>query len=145
MLQVHTIKSAAGARHRTKRVGRGNASGHGTTATRGGKGQTARSGGSSGLRALAFKRLLQSAPKRRGFTSLNGKPAAVYLRDLDRRFTDGAEVTLAALKESGIVSKNARAAKVVGGGTLTKKLQLSGLACTKGARETIMAAGGEVK
>jgi len=86
MLQPHTLKPAHGAKHSPKRVGRGNASGHGTSSTRGGKGQTARSGGSRGLARLGFRRLMQSTPKLRGFKSLNDKPIVVYISDLEKYF-----------------------------------------------------------
>jgi large subunit ribosomal protein L15 len=144
MLQVHTIKAASGSRHRVKRIGRGNASGHGTSSTRGGKGQTARSGGSRGLAQKGFRRLMQSAPKLRGFTSLNVKPVTVYLTDLDKHFAAGETVSLETLKEKGLLSINDKSAKVVGGGELKKKLTIA-IPCTKGAGELIKAAGGEVK
>ena len=102
-LQVHTLKSAYGSRHSTKKRGRGNASGHGNYSGHGGKGQTARSGGSRGLRLKALKRLMQSTPKLRGFKSLNTKPAEVYLSDLEKHFDAGATVNLAALKEKKII------------------------------------------
>lgn len=145
MLQPHQIKASSGARHRVKRVGRGNASGHGTMSTRGGKGQTARSGGSRGLKRLGFRRLMQSTPKLRGFTSLATKPAEVYLSDLEKHFAAGETVTLAALIEKNLVGVNAKAAKVVSTGTLSKKIVLSGITATAGAAEKIKAAGGEIK
>ncbi len=145
MLQVHTIKAARGAKHSPKRVGRGNASGHGTSATRGGKGQTARSGGSRGLKLKAFKMQMQSTPKLRGFTSLATKAAEVYLSDLETHFNAGDVVTIAMLKEKNLVNSTAKAAKVVTTGTLTKKISLSGIKATKGAVVKIKAAGGEVK
>ena len=145
MLQVHTITSADGAKHRPKRVGRGNASGHGTYSTRGGKGQTARSGGSRGLARLGFRRQLQSTPKLRGFKSLREKPTEVYLSDLEKNFQSGDTVTLATLQGKQLVSKNDAAVKIVSTGMLTKKLILEGIACTAGAAEKIKAVGGEIK
>lgn len=144
-LSIHTLKPARGSRHRVKRVGRGNASGHGTMSTRGGKGQTARSGGSRGLKMKGFKFLLQSTPKLRGFKSPRVKPSEVYLSDIEKNFADGATVDLAALQDKHIVSKNIRAAKLVSTGDITKKVVISGLACSKGAADKIKAAGGEVK
>lgn len=145
MLNIHTIRAARGAKHGKKRVGRGNASGHGTTATRGGKGQTARSGGSHGLKMKGFKFQLQSTPKLRGFTSPRVRPAEVYLQDLEKEFAPGATVNLAALQEKKLVGKNVRAAKVVATGELKKKLTVAGLSVSAGAKEKIIAAGGEVK
>jgi large subunit ribosomal protein L15 len=144
MLQVHTISAARGAKHRTKRIGRGNASGHGTSSTRGGKGQTARSGGSRGLKNLGFRRLMQSAPKLRGFKSLQTRPVTVYLTDLEKHFAIGDTVDLATLKTKKIVSLNIATVKLVDSGTLTKKLIVV-IPCSKGAVEKIKAVGGEVK
>lgn len=145
MLQVHTIHPAHGAKHRVKRVGRGNASGHGTSSTRGGKGQTARSGGSRGLKMMGFKMLMQSTPKLRGFKSSMVKPAEVYLADLEKNFEAGATITVAALVEKGLVNATAKAAKVLSTGEVTKKFILEGVTATKGAAEKIKAIGGEIK
>lgn len=145
MLQVHTIKAASGSKHSKKRVGRGNASGHGTSSTRGGKGQTARSGGSRGLKRLGFKFLLQSTPKLRGFNSGIVKPAEVYLSDLEKHFTAGDTITVAALKAKNLVNNTARIAKVVSTGEITKKFNFVGITFTKGAAAKITAAGGEIK
>lgn len=145
MLQPHTIKPARGAKKNPKKVGRGNASGHGTSSTRGGKGQTARTGGQRGLKLKAFKKLLQSTPKLRGFKALTGKPAEVYLSDLESHFASGDTVTIDSLKEKNLIGESVRFAKVVQTGELTKKLTLSGLTATKGALAKITAAGGELK
>ncbi|MBI5729413.1 MAG: 50S ribosomal protein L15 [Candidatus Magasanikbacteria bacterium] len=144
-LAIHNLKPARGSRHRVKRIGRGNASGHGTSSTRGGKGQTARSGGSRGLQMKGFKFLLQSTPKLRGFKSPRVKPSEVYLSDLEKHFEAGATVDLAALQGKQIISKNARTAKIVSTGDITKKFTVTGLTFSKGAETKIKAAGGEVK
>ncbi|MEK7624781.1 MAG: 50S ribosomal protein L15 [Patescibacteria group bacterium] len=141
MLQVHTIRAAEGSRHRTKRVGRGNASGHGTSSTRGGKGQTARSGGTRGLAQKAFKRLMQSAPKLGGFKSISSGPVEIYLHNLEKNFTAGETVDLKALLEKRLIGVNDRAAKAVLKGELTKKLTVA-IPTTKGAAEKIKAVGG---
>ncbi len=145
MLSIHTLKPAARSKHAPKRVGRGNASGHGTTATRGGKGQTARSGGGRGNQARSFKRLLQSTPKLRGFSSFRAKPAEVYLNDLEAKFATGEIVTVAALLEKKLIPTNAKAAKVLNSGELKKKLTFSGILFTKTAKEKVTAVGGEIK
>lgn len=144
MLQVHTIKPARGSKHKVKRIGRGNASGHGTSATRGGKGQTARSGGSRGLALKGFRRLMQSAPKLRGFKSLNTPAVEVFLSTLEKNFQNGETVDIKSLQEKHVISSNAAEAKVVLKGELTKKLTVA-IPCTKGAAEKIKALGGEVK
>ncbi len=143
-LSVHTMKPARGAKHSRKRVGRGNASGHGTYSTRGGKGQTARSGGSRGLKLKAFKNLMQSTPKLRGFKSLKIKPVEVNLSDLEKNFNIGETVNLTALKEKGLVKPRALKAKVLLKGELKKKLIIDGIGVTKGAKEMIEKVGGEI-
>ena len=144
-LHVHTIQPAKGSKKTKKVLGRGNASGHGTFSTRGGKGQTARSGGSQGTRRRGFKFQLQSTPKLRGFNSLNEKPAEVYLSDLESKFQDGETVNLVSLKEKKLVSARAKAAKILSTGDITKKLVVEGVASTAGAATKIKAVGGEIK
>ena len=144
MLQPHSIKPARGAKKSPKKVGRGNASGHGTSSTRGGKGQTARSGGSRGLKLKAFKKTLLSIPKLRGFTSIKARPAEVYLSDIEKNFSAGDTVSIDSLKEKNLINQSVRMAKILETGTLTKKVTVSGLKATKGALEKIKAAGGEI-
>jgi large subunit ribosomal protein L15 len=144
-IAVHTIKPARGAKHAKKRVGRGNASGHGNYSTRGGKGQTARSGGRRGLKTKAFKRLMQSTPKLRGFKSLATKPSEVYLSTIEKNFDTGAVVSLATLKEKKLIKGNAKAAKIIVKGKLTKKVMVEGVKATVAAKEAIEKAGGELK
>lgn len=144
-LAIHKIKAAKGSRHGAKKIGRGNASGHGNYSGHGGKGQTARSGGSRGLRLKGFKRLMQSAPKLRGFKSMATRPAEVFLSDLEKSFNAGEVVTIASLIEKNIIGDNTRTAKIVSTGELTKKLSVEGLKVTASAKASIEKAGGEVK
>ncbi len=144
-LQIHNLKPACGAKKKNKRVGRGNASGHGTTACRGGKGQTARSGGSRGIQRRSFKFVMQSTPKLRGFHSMYKKSSEVYLGDLEAKYQAGETVDLNSLKERGLVGVNAKSAKILNKGDLKKKLMVVGLKYTKVAGEKIKAAGGELK
>lgn len=143
-LSAHNLKPSVGARRRAKKIGRGNASGHGTYSTRGGKGQTARSGGSRGLIIKGFKFQMQSTPKLRGFHSLDKKPAEVYLTDLEKKYEVGEIVNLKSLSERNIISVNDKSAKILDKGELTKKLQITGVKTTKGALEKIQKAGGSV-
>jgi len=145
MLTIHTIKPAAGSKHAPKKVGRGNASGHGTTACRGGKGQTARSGGSRGLHLKAFKSLMQSTPKLGGFHSLKTKPVALKLSVLEKKYQSGETVNLESLKKLKIIGVNVKSVKIIDGGELTKKLVIDGLKTTKSVAEKIKSLGGEIK
>ncbi len=144
-LSIHTIKASVGSRRATKKRGRGNASGHGNYSGRGGKGQTARSGGQRGLRLKAFKNLYQATPKLRGFKSLQAKAAEVRLSDLEKYFKSGEQVNLATLQEKRIVGTNVKTAKILNTGEITIKLTVVGIKCTKVAKEKIEKAGGEVK
>lgn len=144
MLKLHNIKPAKGSKHIAKKVGRGNASGHGTFSCRGGKGQTARSG-SSGLFIRGFKAQMQSTPKLGGFHSMNVKPETVVLSVLDKKFQAGETVNLEALKKLKLISKGTQSAKIVNGGELTKKLIVEGLKTTKSVAEKIKSLGGEIK
>ncbi|MEK7681133.1 MAG: 50S ribosomal protein L15 [Patescibacteria group bacterium] len=144
-LYIHTIKPAKGSKHSRKLIGRGNASGHGTSSGRGGKGQTARSGGRRGLVLKSFKFLMQSTKKLRGFKSLKEKPAEIYLSDLSKRFNDGEVVNLMTLKERSIINDTAKSAKIVSTGQIEKKLKVEGILCTAQAKEKLLAAGCEIK
>jgi large subunit ribosomal protein L15 len=93
----------------------------------------------------AFRKMLLSTPKLRGFKALRAKPSEVYLADLEETFAAGDTVTLAILKEKNLVGASVHTAKIVQTGTLTKKLTLVGITATKGALEKIIAVGGEVK
>lgn len=119
---LHTLKPAPGSKKRRKRVGRGNASGHGTYATRGMKGQRARSGGRKKLKRLGMKRIIQALPKLGGFTSRAIRPAEVALADVDRAFQAGETVSLKTLKKKGLVASSARLVKVLAPAALKKPL-----------------------
>lgn len=145
VLAIHTLKPAYGAKHSKKKVGRGNASGHGTYSGHGGKGQTARSGSHAGAKLRAFKKQMQATPKLGGFKSMHIKPAEVYLSDLELKFNAGDTVNLVALLEKKLIKPKVRAAKILSTGTITKKLIIEGIKCTAPAAEAIKKAGGEIK
>jgi len=144
-LAIHTIKSTRGSKHAHKQVGRGNASGHGNYSGKGNKGQRSRSGGRSGLKVMSFKRLMQSAPKLRGFKSLSKKPAEIYTGNLDKMFSEGEVINLAILKEKNLIPNTAKTVKVVLSGEIKKKLVFEGIKYTAGAKAAIEKAGGEIK
>ena len=142
-MKLNELKPAEGSRPAGKRVGRGIGSGLGKTAGRGHKGQKSRSGGFHKLGFEGGQMPLQRRLPKRGFTSLSRDDVAeVRLSDLQR--LEATEVDLLTLKAAGIVPQLARGAKVFRSGTLTRKLALSGVGATKGAKEAIEAAGGSV-
>jgi large subunit ribosomal protein L15 len=142
---MHNLRPARGAKSQPKRVGRGNASGKGTTAGRGGKGQTARTGGRNRLKLLGMRHLMLQTPKLRGFKSHHPKAAAVTLGMLNKAFADGQKVTAASLVKRGLLETSTTKVKIVADGKFTKKLTVVGCAVSEVAKEKIVAAGGSVK
>ena len=150
-LSLHTLKPAQPRKAR-KRVGRGLGSGKGRYSGRGIKGQKSRSGshsmrpGFEGGQMPIYMRL----GKQRGPYSKDAMPIGphrtstvpVNLRDLDRVFDDGAEVTLEALIEKGLIKNSKTDVKILGQGDLKKKLSVTAHAFSASAREKIEAAGG---
>lgn len=145
ILSLNQLKPAPGSKKKKKRVGRGNSSGHGTYATRGLKGQRARSGGKGGLKRLGFKTMLRSTPKLSGFKSLKTKPAIVNLVILEKKFADGAVINPLLLKKNKLVDKISSGVKILGEGKLTKKFIFENCQFSKSAREKILESGGMIK
>ncbi|MFZ5391121.1 MAG: 50S ribosomal protein L15 [Patescibacteria group bacterium] len=144
VLALNKLKSPAKSRRPKKRLGRGNASGHGTYSTRGLKGQRARQGGRKGLGQFGVKHFVTRLPKVRGFKSLQTGFAIVTVADL-AVFTSGNIVNYAALKRRRLVRGPVRPLKLIGKTKLDIKLTVQVQAVTKGAREAIIAAGGQVE
>lgn len=145
-MQLHDLRSPEGARRKSKRVGRGPSSGHGKTATRGHKGQWARSGGGvrpgfEGGQTPLFKRI----PKR-GFTNARfQKTYSIVNVEALNAFEEGTVVTPELLQEQRIVRELLDGVKVLGNGDLSVKLTVHVHACSGSAREKIEAAGGTVE
>jgi len=142
-MRLHDLKPNPGAKHRRKRLGQGESSGHGKTSGRGGKGQSARSGSSIRIGFEGGQMpLIRRIPKR-GFN--NARHATVYvpvnLSDLNR-FEDGARVDEVALKAVGLANGKAAGVKILGTGDLSKKLTVVASAFSESARQKIEAKGG---
>src|SRR5215213_10960457 len=150
---LHTLKPAPGSRRNRKRVGRGEGSGTGKTSGRGQKGYGSRSGAKSRsnfeggqmpihmrMRKLRGPHMKKSMP----FEPFRTHTQTVNLKDLERRFDAGSEVTLDALKAHGLANRKGVPVKVLAGGELTKKLTVHAHAFSASAREAIEAAGGTV-
>lgn len=142
---LNQLKPVEGARHTRKRKGQGVGSGLGKTAGRGQKGQNSRSGGGvrpgfEGGQIPLFQRL----PKR-GFKNVNRKEyAVVNVSDLNV-FETGAEVTIETLIKAGLVNKTYDGVKVLGNGTLEKKLTVKASKFSASAEAAIKNAGGTVE
>ena len=142
-MKLNTIKPAAGAKHAKRRVGRGIGSGLGKTAGRGHKGQKSRSGGFHKVGFEGGQMPLQRRLPKRGFKSLTASLVAeVRLSDLEKLPVD--QIDLLALKQAGLVTDLQRSAKIILSGELTKKVSISGVAATKGAKAAIEKVGGSV-
>jgi large subunit ribosomal protein L15 len=142
-MRLHQLKPRPGARHRRKRVGQGESSGHGKTSTRGGKGQTARSGGSIRIGFEGGQMpLIRRIPKR-GFSNVRfgTRYLPVNVADLNE-FADGSRVDAEAIRAAGLANGPGDGVKILGRGELTKKLTVCAHAFSASAKSKIEAVGG---
>jgi len=144
-MKLHELTPAPGSRHSKKRVGRGIGSGMGKTATRGHKGQNARSGGGvrpgfEGGQNPLYRRL----PKR-GFNNRNRKVYAIINTEELNQFAAGTEVTPELLFETGIIKNPLSGIKVLGNGEVTVQLTVKANKFSQSAVEKIQAAGGKTE
>ena len=144
-MNLHELSPAEGAAKKSKSIGRGHGSGWGKTAGKGHKGQKARSGGSIRPGFEGGQMPLQRRIPKRGFNNIFAKSViAVNVAALEV-FEDGAEVTAEALAEKGIVKKACDGIKILGNGSLTKKLTVKVNAFSESAKQKIEAAGGKAE
>ena len=144
-MNLHTLKTRPGSKHRVKRLGCGESSGHGKTSGKGHKGQKARSGGSIRLGFEGGQMpLIRRLPKR-GFNNaaFKTKYAIVNLRDLNV-FVDGVSVDEKALREAGLVRGVIDGVKILGNGELTKKIAIVADKVSASAKAKIEKAGASV-
>src|ERR1700716_1068787 len=145
MIRLHNMRTRPGSRHRVKRLGAGESSGHGKTSGKGHKGQKARSGGS--LR-LGFEGgqmpLIRRLPKR-GFNNaaFHKNYAVVNLSDLSS-FKEGTVVNEQLLRKSNLVRGNGAGLKILGDGELKHALMIEADKVSGSAREKIEKAGGSI-
>lgn len=143
-MRLNTLSPAPGSTKDARRVGRGIASGLGKTAGRGHKGQKARSGGNVAPGFEGGQQPLQRRLPKFGFSSRQAKYVAeIRLNELAILETD--VIDLDALKNANLVRRDAKVAKVILSGEITKAVTIQGLKATKGARDAITAAGGKVE
>lgn len=145
-MNLSTLAPRPGAKHRVKRLGCGESSGHGKTSGKGHKGQKSRAGtnvrhGFEGGQMPIYRRL----PKK-GFNNIDFaiRYAVINVGTLNERFEDGAEVTEAALRALKLVKGAHDGVKILGDGELTKKLTVTVNKVSASAREKIEKAGGKV-
>lgn len=143
-MQQHELRQPKGATHKRKRVGRGNASGHGTYSTKGMKGQKARSGGGVRpgfeggqlplVRRMAYKRGFRN-PFRVDYEEVNVGSLAL--------FAAGTQVNAVALKDARL-TRTGRPVKVLGTGDIAVALTVEAMSFSKSAKSKIEAAGGSI-
>jgi large subunit ribosomal protein L15 len=142
-MRLHNLKPRPGAKHRRKRLGQGESSGHGKTSGRGGKGQTARSGSSIRIGFEGGQMpLIRRIPKR-GFNNARHttRYIPVNLESLNQ-FSDGARVDFETLRKAGLANGKAEGVKILGTGELTRKLTVTAHAFSASARAKIEGKGG---
>ena len=144
-MDLSNLKPAKGSTKNRKRIGRGQASGKGGTATRGHKGQKSRSGYSRKTGFEGGQMPLHRRLPKRGFANIFRKNIAVInIRDL-KRFTKGSVVDAAALVGAGLVSGKRDGIKLLGHGEIDYALDIKINKVSKSAREKVEAAGGKVE
>lgn len=144
-MKLHEMTNVAGAVHRRKRVGCGEGSGHGKTSGRGGKGQTARSGGSIRPGFEGGQMPLYRKLPHRGFNqaAFRTEPAIVNVGDLAVLGADISEVNAKVLAEHGLIRKDEAFIKVLGDGDVGKAFKITAAKFSASAKAKIEAAGGQ--
>src|SRR5262245_8399538 len=125
MMRLHNLRPRPGSRHRVKRLGCGESSGHGKTSGKGTKGQKARSGGSTRLGFECWQMALSRRLPKRGFNNAAFHPryAIINLDDLNT-LKAGTEVNEQLLRESKLVRGNFVGIKILGGAELKHGLKV---------------------
>jgi len=144
-MELNSLSPAPGSTKNRKRIGRGIGSGHGKTATKGHKGQKARSGGSVKPGFEGGQMPLQRRLPKRGFRPLSrAEFVVINLSQLDV-FEAGSVVDRDAMDEKGLLKKSSLPVKVLANGELTKALKVKANKFSKAAAEKIAAVGGSIE
>ncbi len=145
-MNLSELRPAPGSKKNRKRVGRGTGSRHGKTSTRGANGQNARSGGGVRPGFEGGQLPIQRRLPKRGFSNARYKTeyAVVNIGDLEF-FEAGSVVSIATLREAGMVKALKDGVKILGNGELSKSLTVQANAFSKSAEEKITAAGGKAE
>lgn len=144
-MNLDNIPTIKGATHPTKRLGRGEGSGHGKTSGKGHKGQKSRSGGGIRIGFEGGQMPLYRKLPRRGFNNFNFKTSyqLVNLKQLDR--IDGDIVNRSTLLNAGLIRDNSQAIKLLGDGELSRALTIELDQISASAKAKVEAAGGQIK
>ena len=144
-MKLHELTNVAGAVHRKKRVGCGEGSGHGKTSGRGGKGQTARSGGSIRPGFEGGQMPLYRKLPHRGFNNYEYRTelAVLNVGDLATLAADVTEVNATTLAAAGLIRGGEKAVKILGDGELSRALKVTAAKFSESAKAKIEKAGGQ--
>ena len=143
-MELNSIQPAPGAKHATRRVGRGIGSGLGKTAGRGHKGQKSRAGGYHKVGFEGGQMPMHRRLPKRGFKSQSLQfNAEITLKTLEQLGLD--KVDMLTLKQHGLVNDMTKVVKVIKTGAISRAVVLSGIGATAGAKAAIVAAGGSVE
>jgi len=144
-MELNNLRPSIGSTKNRKRIGRGTGSGHGKTATKGHKGQKARSGGSIKAGFEGGQMPLQRRLPKRGFTPLDRVIySLVNICQLDV-FDSGSVIDTEMLVSKGLIKSDRYAVKILGNGDITKSFKVSAVKFSQAAKEKIIAAGGTVE
>ena len=144
-MELNNLRPSIGSTKNRKRIGRGTGSGHGKTATKGHKGQKARSGGSIKAGFEGGQMPLQRRLPKRGFTPLDRVVySLVNISQLDI-YEDGSVIDSLSLVSKGLIKSDRFAVKILGNGEITKNLKITANKFSQSAKEKIIAAGGSVE
>ncbi|MBI0110420.1 50S ribosomal protein L15 [Lactobacillus sp. W8093] len=144
-MKLHELHAAEGSRNARKRVGRGTSSGFGKTSGRGQKGQLSRQGGHTRLGFEGGQMPLFRTMPKRGFKNVNRKEYAIINLDDLNKFENNSDVTVASLKEKGLVKKELSGVKLLAKGELKVKLNVKINKVSAAAKKAVEAAGGSVE
>lgn len=143
-MKLNELAPGLGARHRVKRLGRGDATGHGGTSTKGHKGQRSRSGGYHKRGFEGGQMPLQRRIPKHGFTNIFRQEYSVVNIGKLSVFPKGTEVTPELLIEKGMVKQVKDGIKILGTGTIEHAITLKGMLITKQAKAKLEAVGGSL-
>ena len=144
-MKIHELSPAPGSTKPVKRIGRGPASGQGKTAGKGHKGQKARAGRGMRIGFEGGQMPLQRRVPKRGFNNIFAKNIVSVNVGTLEKFDNGTVVDVQALVAAGIVKNSFDGVKILGNGTLTKKLTVKVTAYSESAKAKIEAAGGKAE
>lgn len=143
-MNLENIPTIKGATHPTKRLGRGEGSGHGKTSGKGHKGQKARSGGGIRIGFEGGQMPLYRKLPRRGFNNFNFKVSYQLVNVGQLEKLEGDEVSRKTLIDAGLIRDNKQGVKLLGDGEVSKAFTVTVCKVSASAKSKIEAAGGKI-